>query len=75
VAANNDTTATGHCRKGSGAGTIILPPHKTLIVQGVNNYVYLRTPCPFVRTDIAVVGDCSVISNTDTETGTCVFLL
>src|SRR5215213_8508497 len=37
VAANNNTTASGHCRKGSGADTIVLPSGSTQRLTSINN--------------------------------------
>jgi hypothetical protein len=40
VAANNNTTASGNCRKGSGADTIVLPRGSTQRLATVNNTLY-----------------------------------
>ncbi len=40
VAANNDTTATGHCRKGLGPDTIVLPRNSVHTLAAINNTNY-----------------------------------
>src|SRR5215217_4894216 len=49
VAANNNTTASGNCRKGSGADTIVLPLHSTQTLTTVNNTVDGPTGLPVIR--------------------------
>src|SRR5215203_1749630 len=61
VAANNNTTASGNCRKGSGADTIVLPRGSTQTLTAVNNTNYGPTGLPTVRTPITIVGNGSTI--------------
>ncbi|HKH20645.1 MAG TPA: hypothetical protein VKB53_07145 [Gammaproteobacteria bacterium] len=50
VAANNDTTASGNCRKGSGADTLVLPRGSTHTLTAVNNRNYGAAGLPTIRT-------------------------
>jgi hypothetical protein len=60
-AANNGTTASGHCRKGSGADTIVLPKGSTQTLTAVNNTNYGPTDLPTVRTPNTIQGNSSTI--------------
>ena len=67
-AANNDTTATGHCRKGVGPDTIVLPHSSVQVLTAVNTIAVqpgtdLRYPVglPVIRTRIAISGNGSTI--------------
>ena len=66
VAANNDTTAGGRCRKGRGADTIVLPRNSTQALTTVNNTNYGPRGLPTVRTPITVVGNNSTIRRANT---------
>src|SRR5215218_2701973 len=57
-AANNDTTASGNCRKGSGADTIVLPRGSTQRLTSVNND---DNGLPVIRSDITIAGNNSTI--------------
>jgi hypothetical protein len=61
VAANNNTTASGNCRQGSGADTIVLPRGSTQRLTTVNNTVYGPTGLPVIRGDITIAGNNSTI--------------
>ncbi|MBA2491811.1 MAG: hypothetical protein H0V34_08940, partial [Gammaproteobacteria bacterium] len=63
VAANNDTTATGHCAKGSGADTIVLPRNSTQSLTAINNntYDFGATGLPVIRSVITIAGNGSTI--------------
>jgi hypothetical protein len=61
VAANNDTTATGHCRKGLGPDTIVLPRGSTQMLTAVNNTNYGPAGLPTIRTTITIDGNGSTI--------------
>ena len=53
VAANNDTTATGHCRKELGPDTIVLPPNSVQTLAAINNVAsYGSTELPVIRSAI-----------------------
>jgi hypothetical protein len=54
VAANNDTTATGGCRKGLGPDTIVLPHSSTQVLSAINNTNYGPTGLPTIRTQITI---------------------
>src|SRR5215211_5581991 len=58
VAANNNTTASGNCRKGSGADTIVLPRGSTQTLTAVNNTNQYRGPIaiglPTIRSVITI---------------------
>jgi hypothetical protein len=56
-AANNNTTASGHCRKGSDADTIVLAKGSTQRLTAVNNTNYGSTGLPTVRSDITIAGN------------------
>jgi hypothetical protein len=56
-AANNNTTASGHCRKGSDADTIVLAKGSTQRLTAVNNTNYGPTGLPTVRSDITIAGN------------------
>src|SRR5829696_1377434 len=58
VAANNNTTASGNCRKGSGADTIVLPRGSTQRLTSVNND---DNGLPVIRSDITIVWNNSTI--------------
>src|SRR5215208_826433 len=60
-AANNDTTASGNCRKGSGADTIVLPRGSTQRLTSVNNTFHGRNGLPVIRSDIIIAGHNSTI--------------
>src|SRR5215213_6260736 len=64
VAANNDTTASGNCRKGSGADTLVLPSGSTQRLTTVNNTVFGPTGLPVIRSDITIAGHNSTIRRT-----------
>src|SRR5215213_3166380 len=64
VAANNNTTASGNCRKGSGADTIVLPSGSTQRLTTVNNTVFGPTGLPVIRSDITIAGHNSTIRRT-----------
>ena len=66
VAANNDTTAGGRCRKGRGADTIVLPRNSTQTLTQVNNTNYGPTGLPTIRTQITIVGNGSRIQRVNT---------
>jgi hypothetical protein len=61
VAANNDTTASGNCTKGSGTDSIVLPSDSTQRLTTVNNTVYGPTGLPVIRTNMTIVGNNSTI--------------
>ncbi len=62
VAANNDTTASGNCTKGSGADRIVLPSGSTQTLTAVNNTNYGPTGLPTIRSVITIAGNGSTIS-------------
>src|SRR5215208_3164212 len=64
-AANNNTTASGNCRKGSGADTIVLPRGSTQRLTSINNRVYGPTGLPVIRSDITIAGNTSTIRRAD----------
>src|SRR5215207_4627684 len=57
-AANNNTTASGNCRKGSGADTIVLPSGSTQRLTTINNTNQYRGPIaiglPTIRSVITI---------------------
>jgi hypothetical protein len=58
VAANNDTMATGHCRKGLGPDTIVLPPNSVQTLTAVNNVApYGPTGLPVIRRELTIHGE------------------
>ncbi|HEX2241802.1 MAG TPA: hypothetical protein VHK27_00820 [Gammaproteobacteria bacterium] len=57
VAANNDATATGHCTKGSGADTMVLPRNSKQMLTTINNTNYGPTGLPTIRSAITIVGN------------------
>ncbi len=61
VAANNDTTASGNCTKGSGADKIVLPRISTERFTVVNNTPYGPTGLPIIRSNITIAGNNSII--------------
>jgi hypothetical protein len=61
VAANNDTTATGHCRKGFRADTIVLSINSRQTLATVNNTNYGPTELRTIRSDITIDGNGSTI--------------
>lgn len=61
VAANNDTTANGHCKKGSGADTIVLPLKSTQKLTTINNTDYGGTGLPTIRSVLTIDGNGSTI--------------
>ena len=61
VAANNDTTASGNCTKGSGADKIVLPRNSTERLTVVNNTPYGPTGLPVIRSNITIAGNNSII--------------
>jgi hypothetical protein len=73
-AANNNTTASGNCRKGSGADTIVLPRGSTIRLTKVNNEVSYALPdgteytsangLAVIRSDIIIAGKGSTIRRT-----------
>ena len=65
-AANNNTTASGNCRKGSGADTIVLPNGSTQRLTRVNNTVFGPTGLPVIRSDIIIAGNNSTIRRAGT---------
>jgi hypothetical protein len=67
VAANNDTTASGNCTKGSGADRIVLPNRSTQTLTAVNNNPdYGPTGLPIIRSNITIVGNNSTIRRAGT---------
>ncbi len=66
VAANNNITAGGRCRKGRGADTIVLPRNSTQTLTQVNNTNYGPTGLPTIRTQITIVGNGSRIQRVNT---------
>jgi hypothetical protein len=66
VAANNDTTASGNCTKGSGADTIVLPRNSTHRLTVVNTTPYGPTGLPVIRSVITIAGNGSTIRRTGT---------
>jgi hypothetical protein len=66
VAANNNTTASGNCRKGSGADTIVLPSGSTQRLTTINNTVYGPTGLPVIRSDLIIAGNNSTIRRVGT---------
>ena len=64
-AANNNSTASGNCRQGSGADTIVLPSGSTQRLTTVNNTVYGPTGLPVIRSDIIIAGNNSTIRRAD----------
>ena len=66
VAANNDTTASGNCTKGSGADRIVLPSGSTQTLTAVNNMVYGPTGMPVIRSSITIAGNGSTIRRAGT---------
>jgi Ca2+-binding RTX toxin-like protein len=70
VAANNNTTASGNCRQGSGADTIVLPSGSTQRLATVNNTLYGPTGLPVIRSAITIVGKGSTISRANSAPGT-----
>src|SRR5215208_6591616 len=70
-AANNNTTASGNCRKGSGADTIVLPRGSTIRLTKVNNVGSYTLPddtedtsangLPVIRSNITIAGNNSTI--------------
>src|SRR5829696_4266120 len=70
VAANNNTTASGNCRKGSGADTIVLPSGSTQRLTTVNNTFHGPTGLPVIRSAITIVGKGSTISRANSAPGT-----
>ncbi|HKF93838.1 MAG TPA: hypothetical protein VKB96_04400, partial [Gammaproteobacteria bacterium] len=66
VAANNNTTAGGRCRKGSGADTIVLPRNSTQTLRTQNNTVYGATGLPVIRSAITIAGNNSTITRPST---------
>lgn len=66
VAANNDSTAGGKCRKGSGADTVVLPKGSTQTLTAVNNTNYGATGLPTIRTPITLAGNGSTIRRANT---------
>jgi hypothetical protein len=63
VAANNNTTASGNCRKGSGADTIVLPRNSTQRLTTVNND---DNGLPVIRSTITIAGNNSTIRRAQT---------
>jgi hypothetical protein len=68
VAANNDTTVTGHCTKGSGADRIVLPRNSTQTLTSPNNNhpYYGPSGLPVVRSNITIDGNGSTIRRVST---------
>lgn len=63
IAANTDR-ATGGCRAGSGADTIVLPPGSTQRLRRVDNTTYGPTGLPVVTSKITIAGQGSTIVRT-----------
>jgi hypothetical protein len=68
TAANNDTTVSGNCRKGSGADTIVLPRNSTQTLTTVNNAFVppgtsfaFPTGLPVIRSVVTISGNGSTI--------------
>src|SRR5919206_2410671 len=66
VAANNNTTASGNCTKGSGTDKIVLPSGSTQTLTAVNNTVYGPTGLPVIRSNITIAGNNSAIRRAGT---------
>jgi hypothetical protein len=68
VAANNNTTASGNCRQGSGANTIVLPRNSTQTLTAVNNTKQYYGPIglPTIRSAITIAGNASTIRRAST---------
>ena len=64
MAANNDTAATGHCRKGFRADTIVLSPNSVQTLAAVNNANYGPSGPSTIRTQITIAGNGSRIRRT-----------
>jgi hypothetical protein len=74
-AANSDTTASGNCRKGSGADTIVLPRGSTQRLTTVNNTLYGPTGLPVIRSIITIAGNNSTIRRAATAPDFHIFAL
>jgi hypothetical protein len=74
-AANSDTTASGHCTKGAGADTIVLPSGSTQRLTSINNRVYGPTGLPVIRSIITIAGNNSTIRRAATAPDFHIFAL
>lgn len=75
VAANNDTTATGHCTQGRAADTIVLPARTVFPLATVNNTSYGPSGLPPIRTSITILGNGSTIRRVPRAPNFNVFLV